>query len=145
MARPSSTGPNAPSSQKVRYVPRPSELRELNFWSPTSMWKKTGSTNSQISLSNRIYWKRKRMPVQPQPRRILDDEWMDCLNLLDLLPKPKLIISQKTSNYPGLPNEFLDIVSLIDTALLNLSLFIPQQLVILELLDWVHLSTPLVT
>jgi len=24
-------------SQSVRYVPRPSELRELNFWSPTSM------------------------------------------------------------------------------------------------------------
>jgi hypothetical protein len=24
-------------SKSVRYVPRPSELRELNFWSPTSM------------------------------------------------------------------------------------------------------------
>jgi len=24
-------------SKSVKYVPRPSELRELNFWSPTSM------------------------------------------------------------------------------------------------------------
>jgi len=30
-------GPANGSKQKVRYVPRPSELRELNFWSPTSM------------------------------------------------------------------------------------------------------------
>jgi len=30
--------PNSKTSKKtVRYVPRPSELRELNFWSPTSM------------------------------------------------------------------------------------------------------------
>jgi len=30
--------PNSKLAKKtVRYVPRPSELRELNFWSPTSM------------------------------------------------------------------------------------------------------------
>jgi len=36
ITRSSSAGPSSPAS-KVRYVPRPSELRELNFFSPTSM------------------------------------------------------------------------------------------------------------